>query len=169
MHSLLSPSLTLRFYSLPPGTHYSTFLIPLHTFRNKMLLQFSRISHMPPHLSLSPWTRSHLSYPATDATPHILPAKHRRSSSRQFFLTLPASRENRNSNQELPGGKNKKLHTPASPTTDSQKKHCLSHPTLNSQQLFLQSELLPDTSQAFWLSLHPAGPLLPHLIPLWAT
>lgn len=97
MHSLSSP-LLLYLYLLAHS--YSTFFIPLPTFMNKILLQFSCISHMPPHLSLFPWIQSYLSYPATDATPHILPDKHRSSSSRQFFLTLLASRENRNSNQE---------------------------------------------------------------------
>lgn len=47
---------------------YSTFLIPLPTFMNKILLQFSCISHMPPHRSLLPWT--HISATQPQMPPH---------------------------------------------------------------------------------------------------
>lgn len=118
-------------------TTYSTSLIPLPTFMNKILLQFSLISQTPP-ISHPPLEHSHIPATQPQIPPHILPAKYRSSSSRQLFLTLPASRENRNSNQERAslGGKNKKPHPPASPTTtNTQQQHCLSHHTLNSQQL----------------------------------
>lgn len=137
-HILFTPFLLPWEFTLPPGTHLLYFSHPSSYFyEQNPSADFTYFTDAT-HLSPSPWTQSHPSYPATDATPHILPPKHRSSSSRQFFLTLPASRENRNGTQEYAslGKKTKKPHPPASPTTtNTQQKHYLSHHTLNSLQL----------------------------------